>query len=178
MSKAAASCVTDQHLLFFGTIVQCFARYEFLMQEIMAAVSGADATSVKLLTATLSFNEKRDALFRLLSHRAVPFDQIEQIRSYLRIPSAFTSLRDDIAHSIWTEGVPQGSIWPAWLSHGSLTAVKPLHDIGSQAKAFVEGDADKVTYTLDDLREISHRLTLNHSGLEAYAVAIGLARSQ
>lgn len=178
MSKAAPGNITEQHLLLFGAIIQCFARYEVLMQEIMATVSGADATSVKLLTTSLSFAEKREALFRLLCHRAVPSDQTDQIRSYLRIPSTFMSLRDDIAHSVWTEGNPQGSIWPAWLSHGSLTAVKPLHDIGGQTKAFVEDDSDKTTYTLDDLREISQRLAVTHSGLEAYAIGVGLARSQ
>lgn len=178
MTKAAPGYVTEQHLLLFGTIMQCFARYEVLMQEIMATVSSADATSIKLLTTSLSFAEKRDALFKLLCHRAVPLDQIDQIRSYLRIPSTFMPLRDDIAHSVWTDGIPQGSIWPTWLSHSAPTAVKPLHDIGGHAKAFVEDDADKTTYTLDDLKEISHRLAVNHSGLEAYAAGVGLARSQ
>ena len=65
-----ADCITDQHLVLFGAIIQWFARHEVLMQEIMATVSGADATSIKLLTSGLSFTEKRVALFNLLSHQA------------------------------------------------------------------------------------------------------------
>ena len=176
MSEGTLSCVTERHLLCFGTIIHCFARYEALMQEIMAKISGGDVTSVKLLTGDLNFGEMRDALFNLLRHRAVPIDQIEQIRSYMRIPSAFTPLRNDIAHSVWIEGTPQGSIWPAWLSHGPRTAVKPLHDIGRHATEFVENEQDRITYTLDDLKEIGQNLTLNYSSMEEYARAVGLVR--
>jgi hypothetical protein len=171
------TCVTERHLLCFGTIIHCFARYEVLMQEIMAAISGGDATSIRLLTADLRFTEKRDALFNLLRHRAVTADQVEQLRSYMRIPSAFIPLRSDIAHSAWTEGEPQGSIWPAWLSHGPRTAVKPLHDIGGDGTQFVADDQDKVTYSLDDLKEIGENLMRNYAAMEAYALGAGLIRS-
>ena len=92
------------------------------MQKIMATVSGADVTSIKLLTSGLGFTEKRDALFNLLRHRAVPLDQIDPIQSYLEALQTFTPLRNDITHSVWIEGKPQNSIWPVWLKAGPLTA--------------------------------------------------------
>jgi hypothetical protein len=157
--------LTEQHLVQFGTIVQWFARYEVLMQEIMAAVSGADMTSIKLLTVDLDFTAKRDALFRLLRHRAVPHDQLDQVQSYFQVADTFISLRNDIVHSAWLKGAPQNSIWPLWLTHGPLSAVTPLRDTA----------AGNTTYSLDDLGEISRNIAVNHANLQAYVAGLGLA---
>ncbi len=147
------------------------------MQEIMAHASGADVASIKFLTAHLSLAEKRDVLFNLLRHRAVPLDQIEQIQNWLQMLSTFTALYMDITHSIWMEGRPQNSIWPVWLSHGPSAAVKPLHGIAENGKEFIEDDRDKLTYTLGDLEEISRNLENNYISFQEYAVAIGLGTS-
>ena len=77
------------------------------MQEIMATVSGADVTSIRLLTTGFNFPEKQAALFNLLQHRVVPIDQIDQIRNFLQMPHTYLSLRNDIVHSTWTDAVPQ-----------------------------------------------------------------------
>jgi len=174
MSHGTPDCIDDRHLLLFGRVVHCFARHEALIQEIMAAVSGADATSIKLLTRSLSFTEKREALFNLLRHRAVPLDQIDQIQGYLLVLQTFTSLHDDIAHSVWIEGKPSNLIWPNWLTAGPLTAIKPVHDIG-QGKNFIEDDADKVTYTLDELKGNVETLEANYVSFREYAAGLGLA---
>jgi hypothetical protein len=147
------------------------------VEEIMATISGADVTSIKLLTTDLNFTKKREALFNLLRHRAVPLDQVEQIRSHLLILQVFTPLRDDIVHSVWIEGKPQNSIWPVWLSHGPLTAIKPWHDLDKHAKEFVENDEDQVTYTVDNLQEIVENLEGNYAPFQQYAIEVGLVRS-
>ncbi len=36
MSKGTPDCLTEQHLILFGKIIQWFARHEVLMEEIMA----------------------------------------------------------------------------------------------------------------------------------------------
>jgi hypothetical protein len=177
MSEKIMGCLTDQHLIHFGTIIQCFVRHEVLVQEIMAAVSGADVTSIKLLTGALSFTEKREALLNLLRHRAVPIDRFEHIRNYLQMPRTYTTLRNDIAHSTWTEGLPQNSISPIWLTHGPMQAVKPVHDIGKGAKEYIEDQEDKTTYTLDDLREIGENLALNYIGFRDYIARVDLMSS-
>jgi hypothetical protein len=147
------------------------------MQKIMATVSGADVTSIKLLTSGLGFTEKRDALFNLLRHRAVPLDQIDHIQSYLEALQTFTPLRNDITHSVWIEGKPQNSIWPVWLKAGPLTAIKPVHNIGGGTKYFIEDEEDKVTYTLDKLREVVGTLERNYVNFQEYAAGIGLISS-
>jgi hypothetical protein len=177
MSQATREHVIDQHLVLFGRIVQIYARYEVLIQEIMAAVSGADVTSIRLLTSGLNFTERQDALFNLLSHRAVPIDQIDQVRNYLQMPRTYTPLRNDITHSTWTEGPSQTTIRPLWLSHGPLSALKPVHDVGHGSREFIETYDDQVTYTLDDLREIGENLAVNYAGFRDYLTKVGLITS-
>ena len=52
MSDQGSPQVTDRHLLQFGRIVQAFARHEVLMQAMRAAVSGADAESIRIVAET------------------------------------------------------------------------------------------------------------------------------
>jgi hypothetical protein len=177
MSQTARVHITDQHLVFFGTIVQLYARHEVLMQEIMATVSGADVTSIRLLTTGFNFPEKQAALFNLLRHRVVPIDQIDQIRNYLQMPNTYISLRNDIVHSTWTDALPQNAVRPLWLTHGSQAALKPVHDIDKGSKEFIEDYQDKVTYTLDDLREIGEKLAMNFAGFRDYITKARLAAS-
>ena len=151
-----------------------FARHEVLMQEIMATVSGADATSIRLLTNGLTFSEKHDALFNLLRHRTVPIDRIDHVRKFLRVLQTFAPLRSDIAHCEWIEGKPQHLISPAWLTSGHMTAIKAVHDIGEHKKEYVEDADDKNTYTLDNLKNIVEHLEINYLSFREYAAEIGL----
>ncbi len=95
-------CLTERHLLLFGTIIHWFAGYERLILEISATVAGSDYAAVMLLTRGLDFEGKRKALLDLLRHRAVPLDQYDRVCEYLKIPQGLTQLRNDIAHSTWT----------------------------------------------------------------------------
>jgi hypothetical protein len=79
-------CLSERHLLLFGTIIQWYARYEFLIQEIMAATAGCDTGSIVVLTQGLDFGGKRRALLDLLRHRNIPLDQYDRINGYLVVP--------------------------------------------------------------------------------------------
>ena len=172
MNKRTLGCLTEEHLMLFGMITQWFARHEVLVHQIMGIVSRSDATSMKLLTNGLSFNVKRDALFNLLRHRAVPLDRIDQVRRYLEILNTFTPLRSDIAHSGWIEAKSANSTQPAWLSHGPVAAIKAVHDIDEHAKTFIEDYQDQVTYTLDELNEVVDNLEVNYTRFRAYVTEI------
>jgi hypothetical protein len=177
MNKGKPNCLTEEHLMLFGMVIQWFARHEVLMHKIMGAVSGSDATSIKLLTRGLSFSVKRDALFNLLRHRAVPLDRIAQVQKYLQMLHTLTPLCNDIAHSAWIEGKPENSTQPAWLSHGPLTAIKAVHDIDEHSKHFIEDQQDKVTYTLDELKEIVENLEMNYARFQKYVTEVGFVPS-
>jgi hypothetical protein len=174
MSQTTKISDRDEYLLHFGEILQCFAEYEAVMQEIMAVISGADVTSIRLLTLGLNYTDKRDALFNLLRHRAVPIDQLDRIREYLQLPRTYTALRNDIAHSTWADTEPRNAIRPLWVTHGPLKAVKPVHDVSKGEKEFIEDYDDRVAYSMDDLREIAANLTRNCEQFRDYATSVNL----
>lgn len=154
--------LTDQHLLLFGRIVQWFARYELLMQQIMATVAGSDSASVMLLTRGLDFSGKRRALFDLLRHRKIPLDQYDLIERYLMIPNTLTPLRNNIAHSVWVPGPSSNSIQPDWILR-LPPSVRPFH-----GEVFVVNQEDKIAYSLEDLGEAVDTLAANYQRLSDY----------
>ena len=76
-----------------------------------------------------------------------------------------------------SKGKPDNLISPAWLSHGSLTAVKPEHEIGEHTKVFIEHYEDQVTYRLDNLKEAAESLETNYVRFQEYAAGLGLVSS-
>ncbi len=169
MTDTNLGCLSDRHLLLFGKIIQWFARYELLMQEIMAIVAGSDSGSVMLLTRGLDFTGKRLALFELLRHRTVPVDQYDRINHYLMIPHTLTPLRDDIAHSTWIAGPSSNWVQPDWILR-LPPSIKPLHGTG-----FIEREDDKTAYSLADLEEATETLASNYQDFREYLQEIGLA---
>ena len=99
MNKTSDDCLTEKHLLLFGTIIRWFARYELLMLDLTAAVAGSDTSATMILTRNLGFRDKRLALIDLLRHLAIPLDQYHRIIDYLIVPNTFFSLRNDISFS-------------------------------------------------------------------------------
>jgi hypothetical protein len=160
--------LTDRHLLVFGTIVHWFARYEQLMEEIIAAVAGSDSASIMLLTRGLDFSGKRRALFDLLRHRKIPLDQYDAIERYLIIPHTLTPLRNDIIHSVWVPGSTSHLIQPDWILR-LPPSVRPLH-----GEVFIELEEDRVAYSLDDLSDEVRRLAENYELFSEYLRKIGL----
>ena len=174
MEKPLSDCLTERHLLLFGSIVQWFARYEVLMQDVMAAVAGANSTAVMFLTRGLNFNGKRRALLDLLRHRIVPLDQFDRINSYLLVPNTFFTLRDDIAHSTWISSTPSNWIQPNWILR-MPPGVRPLRsDLCASAENFVELEQDKVAYSLEDLNETVQTLAANYESFKGYLREIRL----
>jgi hypothetical protein len=174
MTTAIPECLTERHLLLFGTIIQWFARYELRMQEIMAMVAGSDPACVMLLTRGLDFSGKRQALLDLLRHREIPLDQFDRVCAWLMVPHTLTPLRNDIAHSTWIPGRSPHSIQPDWILR-PLPSVRPLRDDPhAPAEGFVKHDRDDVAYTLADLDEIVENLAANYQQLSDYLLEIGL----
>ena len=168
MEKADLGCLTERHLQLFGAIIQWFARYEWLMQEVMATVAGSDSGSVMLLTRGLDFSGKRQALFDLLRHRTVPLDRYDRINGYLMVPHTLTPLRDDIAHSTWIPTPSSNSIQPDWILR-LPPSIRPLRGEG-----LVEHEQDKVTYSLEELSETVDTLAANYDAFFDYLQEIGL----
>jgi hypothetical protein len=174
MSIVIPGCLTERHLTLFGTIVQWFARYELLMQEIMARVIGSDSAAVILLTRGLTFDGKHRALLGLFRHRGIPLDQFDAIRSYLKVPRALSKLRDDIEHSAWIAGPSPNSIQPDWILRPPPTIMPMRKGADTRPEDFMEDDDDRVEYTLEELAEMAETLGENHESLSSYARGVGL----
>jgi hypothetical protein len=173
MTNATPECLTPRHLQLFGTIVQWFARFELLMQDVMATVAGADAAAVMLLTRSLDFAGKRRVLVDLLRHRPVPLDQFDRIRGYLVIPENLTPLRNDIAHSAWKPGVTATGVQPNWIVR-IPPSVRPSRGDPASPESYVEDNEDRIEYTLDDLAQIVESLAGNYALFLAYLREVDL----
>ncbi|HEY1542372.1 MAG TPA: hypothetical protein VGG01_08180 [Xanthobacteraceae bacterium] len=174
MNKAILGSLSERHLLLFGAIVQLFAQYELLMQEVMTKVSGADRAAIMLLTRRLDFGEKRRALLDLLYHWTVPVDQYDRLSAFLLVPENLSQLRHDIAHAAWIADQSSSWIQPDWILR-IPPSVKPLYpDPRAGSERFIERTDDKMTYTLQGLEDIVNSLASNYELLVEYLGQIDL----
>jgi hypothetical protein len=168
MTDTDTECLTEHHLVLFGSIVQWFARYEWLIERLMARVAGSDTASICTLTSGRDFTAKRAVLCELLRHRGVAFDHVDRINAFLTVTRTYTPLLNDILHSIWLPGKPAKSIQPEWILR-TPRSIRPLHaGEDTPPGEFVEGGDDRVSYTLDDLQHIAKTLAGNHEQFAAY----------
>jgi hypothetical protein len=174
MSTTPSDCITERHLVLFGTIVRWFARHEVLMQQIIATVIGSDLADVMLLIKSLTTGEKRIALLGLLRHREIPLDQFDAVYKYLKILETFSFLVSDIEHSAWMAGKSSRSIQPDWILKPKPT-IKPVHGReDGRSLGFLEDYEDRVEYTLEQLTETAETLGENYQGFLAYCRSVGL----
>ena len=177
MNRAILGSLTERHLMLFGTIVQLFARYELVMQEIMTTVSGADPAAIMLLTRGLDFREKRRALLDLLFHWTIPVDQYDRIGAFLLVPDELTPLRSDIAHAAWASDQTSSWIQPDWILR-SPASIKPVRDAPLAGSArFIERNDNKATYTIQGLEDIVNSLASNYELFSEYLQGIKLIRA-
>jgi hypothetical protein len=166
--------VGDKHLLLFGTIVQRFAAHELLMVRLMAQVLGTQAASVMVLLRPLAFEEKRKTLLDLLRHRQIPLEQYDRVSAFLNVPLRLEQLRHDIVHTTWIAAQPPDSIQPAWILQPPAE-IKPVHaEAGVSPDEFVEDEAEKMAYSLDDLKEAAAALESNLVNFSAFLHEVGL----
>jgi hypothetical protein len=178
MNKTILGSLTERHLLLFGTIIQLFARYELLMQEVMTTVSGADPAAIMLLTRSLDFREKRRALLDLLFHWTVPVDQYDRISTFLLVPEELTPLHNDIAHAAWVSDHSSSWIQPDWILR-TPASIKPLRDDPrAGGERFIERNDDKATFTLKGLEDIINSLASNFELLTEYLQEVELIRKE
>ena len=177
MNDVTLDPLTARHLQLFGTIVQWFARYEVLVEEVMGAVAGCDRAAAMLLTRNQGFSGKRQVLLDLLRHRSVPMDQFDRIRGYLVIPDNLTRLRDDIAHAAWKRGASPTGVQPNWILR-IPPSVKPARTDPAAAAIYVEDNEDRVEYTLDDLDQIVASLAENYALFLTYLGEVNLVAAR
>lgn len=174
MAEKPLNCLTDRHFLLFGTIIHWFARYEFLMQAIIANVTGSDVAAIMLMTRDLDFSKKHSVVLDLLRHRSIPIDQLDRVGQYLTMPHTRTRLRNDIAHSTWILSESPHLIQPKWIFR-LPPSIKPVRDDSDvSGEHYIESNEDKLSYSLDDLEDIVAGLAENYRRFSEYLLQVGL----
>jgi hypothetical protein len=143
-------------LAAFGAVVQCFARVELLMQAMMAALTGADLDAVMLMTSSLSYSARRDALLSLVDGVDMAEARRDGLKARLGRIQRDGKLRNWIAHSTWKPGTRPGSIKPFQVQSrgGKMTAL-----------GFDEAERD---WTTAELIEIADDLGRAYNELAEY----------
>ena len=166
MEKVYDRVLTERHLALFGTILQCFARYELTIEHAIAGVLQTDDPSIAILMRHLDFMGKRIALLDLLRDRSIPGDQWERIFAYLAVPSCHVGLRNQIAHSTWMASREPKSIQPNWILRWT-PQIEPTH-LGPKS--------EDSSYTFEALSEVAANLADSHEQFRAYLTEVGFIR--
>jgi len=165
MAETQQDCLTERHLAMFGRIIHWFARYETVIDRVIAELAGSDVACMAVLTRNHGFAAKRLALLDLMRLRELPSDRWERVHAYLAVPDGQASLRDAIAHSTWIAAPGPHSIQPNWVLR-QASAVEPMNQR--------PGATGAVTYSLDDLGQIVGALADNCARLTSYLQEEGL----
>jgi len=92
MSKGTPDCLTEQHLILFGKIIQWFARHEVSYGGNYGDRQRRGRDFHKVVDQRPLLYEKRDTLFNLLRHersRSIKLTKSRAIsRSFTRLPVA------------------------------------------------------------------------------------------
>lgn len=150
MSPEDEDDITFKHFATFGGIVHSFARFEWVIQGTMAAISGLDIGKITVLTRELGYSAKREALYSYMELYETPENLKSGIKGFLDALHGYSGLRNHIAHSLWKPGSRPNSIRPL--------AIKVR---GGKGKLIGEDtDAD---YTDVDLAHIADKLRRLHN---------------
>jgi hypothetical protein len=154
---------TPDHMAAFGSIVQHFARHEYLMQTLARSlVHAPELSNIALLTSGLGYSGKRDAILSLLRDVQLPPRQKERIKWFLGELHKHNQLRNHVAHSIWKAGTRPHSIKP----------------IGADARGglarFIGLDPKEKDWLLDELLHIANELGKNHDRFVDYLASVSL----
>lgn len=162
MTDRSEYLVTTEHMAAFGSIVQHFARHEYLMQTLASMLLRAPISNVALLTAGLGYAGKRDAILSLLRDVQLPPGGADRIRWFLGELHKHNQLRNHVAHSLWKAGARAESI-------------KPL---GADARGgnarFLGLDANEKDWLIEELVDVANELGRNYDRFVDYLESVSL----
>lgn len=152
---------SDEHLRAFGHIVHIFARFELVIQVVLASIAGGNLTLMQMVTSGLGYSGKRDALLSVLQHCSYEDDRVSRLRGFLDEIHQWSPLRNAIAHHNWKAGIRPGSIKPIYIAvRGGAGKVKGVAP-------------EEREYTAGELMDIATGLGEVYNRLTDYLDAIG-----
>jgi hypothetical protein len=157
--------LTEKHLVVFGLIITSFARLEWLIQITIAAVGRLDFATTLIVTRSLPYKAKRDTLYALLNKLNMPENHKTEIKDFLDAADKLNTLRNNIAHAMWTAGKRPGSIKP-------MTILVQ----GGSGRYIGIDDSDK-DYTIDELVHSTDKLAIINNSYLNFLRAAGYTAS-
>jgi hypothetical protein len=161
--------LTDAHFRVFGLLVHQFARFERLIEINIHQIAGVKTLGVTaLIISGLGYSAKADVLLSLLQMHIIAEDPGIGVNFRILIQqfNAYSNLRNGIAHNTWIPGDRPNTVKPMSVSsRGGSAKIKGIH-------------ADEIDYTLEELIDISDRLSVIHDNLRSAMLAAGHFRSE
>ncbi len=162
MNSAHEYVVTRKHHEAFGMIVQAFARHEQLMTMTAAWLLDAQLWPIAVVMAGLGYAGKRDAIVSIIKHVEPADERTDAISGFLNKLDKFSKLRNNIAHSTWTEGKRPDSIKPMTVivRHGS--------------GRFIGANQNEPDYTVKELFEAANQLNILYNSFAQFVQQSGI----
>lgn len=107
--------ITPEHAKAFGYIIHTFAKLEHNMQITVAGMLDTDLATTMLLMSDTHYRQKRQTTRNIHLTRGVNGEVNPDLSALLDDIQNFNTLRNHIAHSIWTAGQRPGSIKPMYI---------------------------------------------------------------
>jgi len=109
------SPVTPDHALAFGFIINFFAKCELHMQIAAAGILNADLATAVILMGDMHYRQKQQTLRHLNATIGINGEPSETLTSILDDLHKHQTIRNAVAHSVWTTGRKPGAIKPMQL---------------------------------------------------------------
>jgi hypothetical protein len=148
--------------MWFGTIINIFAKIESQMMVCAAGVLDTDLATAYILMADTHYRQKRQTLLHLNSTVGVDGQRNGVLTRILNDLHKFSTLRNQIAHSTWADGRKPGAIKPMQLKLRGETP-KPLGDFHNEKN-----------YTAEDLQREAMQLETIARRFRVFLIGSGL----
>lgn len=154
--------IMPEHAAAFGYIIHLFAKFEQNMQIAVAGMLDIDFGSAMLLMGDTTYRQKRQTTRHIHTTRGIDGRIHAKFNDLLDEFHSFSSLRNHIAHSIWTTGQRKNSIKPMYVKlRGDFP--KPIGHWHNEKD-----------YTLTELQEAANTLNDILRRFDAFLVETGL----
>ena len=132
--------VTEDHAMYFGIIISIFAKLEHKVYIAGAGMLNSDLGTAYILLGTMPYSQKRQTLVHLNTTLGVNGCTSADLRIILERIDKHSTLRNLIAHALWTEGSRPGSIKPMQirLRSDTLKAIGHQHHEGLHRRRFTQ----------------------------------------
>lgn len=155
--------LTPAHFHAFGYIISTYAKIEQGFKAIISGITGLDVNEIAIMTEPYSSMQLRNVITSMSEFRPLPDRGNEQLKELISEFATFSKLRNQIAHSMWTEGNRPDSI-------------KPLNvDIRSGKAKYFGIDEDERDWTIAELDDEAIRMMDFHQKQTQFSLTRGWA---